>query len=165
MTPAPNEYIPPHHGGGYRPHDPSLYQENYDKGYREGMNARPNGVINRTTQGERYAAMAAHLIGPVAIVLSLGWAGFVGPLLLWLAYRRKSEFVRTAAARSFNFNLVLWIGIVIGRIFRWLWITTPLAWLIWGLVGVTGLLLHGWAAKRASQGRLFRYPFGIPVLT
>lgn len=163
MTPSPYEYIPPEKDG-YTPSDPFLYQENYDRGFREGMDARPHGVINQTTEKERTAAIVAHLVGPVALVLSMGWAGFVGPLVIWLMFRRKSEFVRLAAARSFNFNVVLWIAIVIGRFFRWLWITTPIAWLIWLVVGVVGLTLHLWAAKRASQGRLFRYPFGIPIL-
>lgn len=114
MTPSPYEYIPPEHEGGYSPRDPYAYQESYDRGFQEGRNARPVGP----SDDERTWATVAHLAGPVAMILSVGWAGFLGPFLIWLAYKGRSPFVRNAAAQSFNFNVILWAAILIGRVFR-----------------------------------------------
>lgn len=163
MNPSPYEYIPPNEDD-FTPHDPYGYKESYNQGYREGMAARGEGGFVGVSDSERHQAIAAHLAGPIAMLLSVGWAGFVGPLVIWLMNSKKGSFARTAAARSFNFNLALWVAILIGRGFRFLVITAPIAWLIWGLVGVIGLICHLWAARRASDGKLFRYPFGIPVL-
>lgn len=160
--PSRNEYIPPRNDG-YVPSDASSYQRSYEEGYREGM-AASGGNRGIPENEERTWAIIAHLAGPVAMILSVGWAGFVGPLAIWLFFRRRSSFVRMAAARSFNFNVVLWIAIVIARVFHFLIITIPLAWVIWAFVGVVGLIAHLYAAWRASRHRLAHYPFSLPIL-
>ena len=42
----------------------------------------------------RTASMLAHLSGPISAVVSVGWLAIVGPLIVWLIYRDRSEFVR-----------------------------------------------------------------------
>ncbi len=65
---------------------------------------------------ERSLAVLAHLSAIIAMVVSAGWLSFAGPLLVWLLFRHRSDFVRRSAAGAFNFNL-------------WAWVISVVAWI------------------------------------
>src|SRR5690625_3206910 len=63
---------------------------------------------------DRTLAILSHLSPLIALVLSAGWLSFVGPLAMWLIFRDRSPLVRNAAATAFNFNITVWIAVIIG---------------------------------------------------
>jgi uncharacterized Tic20 family protein len=88
----------------------------------------------------------------------------LGPLVIWLIYKDRSQLVRKAAAGAFNFNLMFWVLYLVS----WLLIFT----LIGALIGIPMLILifvvsaimHIVGAVRGAKGEQFTYPFQIPVL-
>jgi uncharacterized protein len=125
----------------------------------------PYGQGLQTTTGEeRTWAILGHLSAIIAAVISAGWLGFVGPLLIWLFYKDRSQFVRRAAAGSFNFNLAIWAAIIVGWLLFFTIVLIPVSIIIWIAAVVAALVFDIRAAMSASRGQNFRYPFGIPVL-
>lgn len=113
---------------------------------------------------DRTAALLAHLSAPIAFLVSAGWLNFVGPLLVWLAYKDRSPVVRKAAAGAFNFNVSFWII----NLIAWVCIFT----IIGAIVGIPLLVIsfvvavwcHLKGAMRSMRGESYTYPFQIPIL-
>lgn len=120
-------------------------------------NARPGG-------DDRTIAVLAHLSPIIALVLTAGWLSWVGPLLAWLLWRDRGQLVRTASATSFNFNVTIWVAMVIG----WICIVTivlfPLGILLLLLPGLLQIVFSILGAVRASRGEVYKYPFQVPIL-
>lgn len=119
----------------------------------------------RLTGDERTAAILAHLSAPLAMILTAGSLSLVGPLIVWLIYRNRSQVVRQAAAGAFNFNLSWWILYWVGWLFFFTFIGIPPALVLWGVIVVVAAVCHIRGAMRAGDGRPYRYPFQIPVLS
>lgn len=122
-------------------------------------------AVGPVSQEERTWAVAGHLAALVAAVVSAGWLCFVGPLVIWALYKDRSAFVRRAAAGAFNFNLVLWVMILVGWLLFFTVIGIPFAILLWLVAGVAGLVFHVLAAVRTNRGESYTYPWQIRVLS
>lgn len=119
--------------------------------------ARPDG-------GDRFLAILAHLSPIIASLLTAGWLSIVGPLVVWLIWRRSSPLVRVAAASSFNFNITIWVAVVVGWIMIITLVLLPLGLILLFLPTVLQWIFSIVGALRAAGGREFRYPFQIPIL-
>lgn len=115
------------------------------------------------TGEERSMMLIAHLSAPVSLLLSGGWLPFLGPLLVWLFYKDRSPAVRSVAAGAFNYNVAmtlvswaLWISVFITLFIGLLW-AVP----IW----IAMIVPHIKGALRASDGRVYDYPFQIRILS
>ncbi|MDO5495407.1 MAG: DUF4870 domain-containing protein, partial [bacterium] len=113
---------------------------------------------------EKTWAVLAHVAAPIATLLSAGWLGFVAPLLIWVFFRGRSEFVRVAAARSFNFNLLLFLANAAAWLLFFSIIGIPFAIAIWIGAFIGMLVFHISAAMDAGRGILYRYPISVPIL-
>ena len=107
--------------------------------------------------------MLAHLSAPVSLLLSGGWLPFLGPLLIWLFYKDRSQAVRATAAGAFNYNVsmtivswLLWISVFMTLFLGLLW-AVPL-WIAMVIPHIIGLV-------RANNGRVYEYPFQIRLLS
>lgn len=116
---------------------------------------------------ERTMMLVAHLSAPAAMLLSVGWLPFLGPLLVWLFYRERSAAVRTAAAGAFNFNLTMtivsvltWISVIITLGIGFLWAIPT-----WIVLFVIQVWVHVRAVLAASRGEVYRYPLQIRLLS
>lgn len=131
---------PPPHPGGYQPERPGA--------------------------DDKSLAVLAHLSAPIAAVLSVGTLSILGPLVIWLVYKDRSELVRRSAAGAFNFNLAFWVVYLIAFIFAvvtlglGLFIVIPVGIVVF----IVAAVAHIMGALRASRGEPFDYPFQIPVL-
>lgn len=114
---------------------------------------------------ERTWAMLAHLSAPIAMVVSVGWLSFLGPLLVWIFKKDSSPFVHRAAARSFNFNLGMTVLSIIGWICFITIILIPVAIIIWVIAFAVTVWCHINATMRANRGESYNYPFQIPILS
>lgn len=116
------------------------------------------------TGDQKTLAVLAHLSPIIALVLSAGWLSFLGPLIVWLIWRDRGGLVRNAAATSFNFNITIWIAMVIGWIFVFTIVLIPVALILFFVPAVLQLIFSILGALRASRGEAYRYPFQVPIL-
>lgn len=119
---------------------------------------------------ERLWATLAHVFALVTFFL-LGLS-LLGPLVVYVIYANRSQFVRGHAVEALNFNiamLIAWIAlIVVGIILTisiigivFLVFLIPLGiglWIYWLVITIV-------AAIQANQGRPFRYPMSIRFVT
>nr|WP_238154540.1 MULTISPECIES: DUF4870 domain-containing protein [unclassified Ornithinimicrobium] len=116
---------------------------------------------------ERTMMLLAHLSAPAAMLLSVGWLPFLGPLLVWLFYRERSAAVRTAAAGAFNFNLTMTIASVLTWISVFVTLGIGLIWAvpIWIVLFIVQIVVHVRGALAASRGEVYNYPLQIRLLS
>lgn len=83
--------------------------------------------------------------------------GFLAPLIIYFIKKDESAFISNHAKESLNFQITIFIIIVvlfitiIGILFAW-------------LIGIISVVLVIIASIRASEGKLYRYPFSIRLI-
>jgi len=108
---------------------------------------------------ERNWALAAHIGSLVAAWFAMG---FICPLVIWLIFRDRSDYVRRHALESLNFQISLLIyGVVavvlaVGTFGLGLLVIIPLA--------IAALVLIIMATMAAAEGRDYRYPLTIRLV-
>ena len=109
---------------------------------------------------ERTWAMVAHIGVLIAAWLAMG---FLCPLIIWLVFRERSEFVRRHAVESLNFQISLLIYSALSAVL--IFITFGLGVLIVVPLVVIGaiaaLVVIILATVAASGGSDYRYPLTI----
>jgi uncharacterized Tic20 family protein len=99
--------------------------------------------------------MIAHLSAFVPVV------GFLlGPLIIWLTWRKRSAFVASQAKEALNFNLTVGIAGVVCLALVLLGIGVPLLAAL--LIAWITLTLR--AAVRASEGFDYRHPLTLRLV-
>ena len=111
----------------------------------------------------RSLAILAHLSAVIGWIVSVGWFGFLGPLFVWYT-NRDNYYVRQAAARSFNFNISLFIMNVLGWVLIFSILLIPLGIGVLLLAFFLMLYHHIRAAMAASRLELYHYPWQLPIL-
>ena len=101
------------------------------------------------TSDEKTLAILSHILTLVAPILA--------PLIIYLLKKDESQFVAFHAKESLNFQITIMIIIigllitVIGILFSW-------------IVGLAALVFVIIATTKASEGKLYRYPFNIRLI-
>jgi uncharacterized Tic20 family protein len=101
------------------------------------------------TSDEKTMAVLSHILTLVG--------GFIAPLVIYLIKKDQSPFATAHARESLNFQITLIIAYIVCVI---------LAFIIIGLflmaiLGITALVLIIMATIKASEGKLYKYPFSI----
>ncbi|MBL7736990.1 MAG: DUF4870 domain-containing protein [Chitinophagaceae bacterium] len=104
------------------------------------------------TSDEKTMAILSHILTLIA--------GFIAPLVIYLLKKDSSTFIADHAKESLNFQITLFIAFVISVI---LWVILIGLLLTW-LIGIAALVLIIIATIRASEGKLYRYPFAIRLI-
>jgi uncharacterized protein len=106
---------------------------------------------------QRMWGMLAHVSGLVTSLIGLS---FLGPLVVYLLYKDRGEFVRRQSAEALNFQILLNIVVVATAILSIL--TLGLALLVviplWIVLGIAALVFMIVAAVKANAGEDYRYP-------
>lgn len=89
---------------------------------------------------------------------------FVGPLIVWFIYKDKSDFVRNAAAGSFNFAVTLALASAAATVLAFTVILLPVSFIIWAVVYIVSIVIPILAAMAASRHEMYRYPLTLPLL-
>ncbi len=105
---------------------------------------------------EKNWGMACHLAAFAAFVFPTG-GSILGPLIVWLMKKNESPFVDAQGKESLNFQLSIFIYLIISGLLCFVLIGFPLVF----LVLLAGLILPIIGAVRASNGEYYRYPFTI----
>ncbi|HTL07998.1 MAG TPA: DUF4870 domain-containing protein [Chitinophagaceae bacterium] len=98
------------------------------------------------TQDEKTVALIAHIVTLVS--------NFIAPLIIYLVKKDESTFVREHAKESLNFQLTVCIVAIL------LVITIVGVLLLW-IVAIYAMVLVVVGTIKASEGKLYRYPFSI----
>ena len=114
--------------------------------------------------------MFAHLSTLLGGLLTSGWAGslgfFIGPLVIWLMKKDTMPFVADQAKEALNFAITVslaCLALVILTVLTLgigLLLTVPL----YGIIGITALVLVILAAIKANEGVAYRYPFALRLI-
>jgi len=105
---------------------------------------------------QRNWALATHLSPFVASFL--GGLTFLGPLVLYLVFKDRGVFVRRHSAEALNFQLTMWLGLIISIPLIFVFF---LGLLTGAAILVAMLVCHILGAVAANEGRDYRYPFTI----
>ena len=103
------------------------------------------------TSDEKTMAILSHILCIVA--------GFLAPLVIYLV-KKDSPYIAAHAKESLNFQLTLIIAYIISFILVFILIGIFLIWLI----ALANLVLVIIATIRASENKLYKYPFSIRFL-
>ncbi len=98
---------------------------------------------------EKTMAMLSHILTLVG--------GILAPLIIYLIKKDESKFIAFHAKESLNFQITVMI-IVIG-----LMITIIGLLVVW-IVGIAALVFVIIATIKASEGKLYKYPFSIRLI-
>ena len=106
------------------------------------------------TEEERTWGMLAHISPLIAGLVALP---FLGPLVVWMMYKEKSEFVTDQAKESLNFQIaVLIAGLVCAA--------TCVGLVLLPVVLIGALVYQIIAAMEANKGVWYRYPYTIRLI-
>ncbi|GAA1310165.1 DUF4870 domain-containing protein [Brachybacterium tyrofermentans] len=135
------------------------------KGVFEGQLSGP-GLNDSDT---RMWAMFSQLAVTLGHVVSWGFLGWVGPLIIFLVYKDRSRFVRFHAAEALNgaitvaiATVVLWVAIGIFGV-----LTFTVGWALFPLAGIPVLIQLVFSilgAVKANQGQWWSYPFNLRLV-
>ena len=125
-----------------------FYQKYYVMEQKSYLGEDSEPVIAPTSD-EKTMALLSH-------VLTLA-VGFLAPLIIYLIKKNESSFVTAHARESLNFQITIFIIIVA------LVITVVGILLLW-IVGILALVLVIMATIKASEGKLYRYPFSLRLI-
>jgi len=98
------------------------------------------------TSDEKTLALISHIVTLVS--------QFIAPLIIYLVKKDESSFVAAHAKESLNFQLTVLVICI-------LLIVTVIGILLLWLVGIYVFVLVIIATIRASEGKLYKYPFTI----
>lgn len=101
------------------------------------------------SQDEKTLGLLSHLITFASV--------FLGPLVIYLVKKNESEFVAEHAKESLNFQITVALVCLI------LFISVIGILLLWA-VGIAAAILVIVATIRASEGKLYRYPFSLRII-
>jgi len=146
---------PPQQGYGQQPPQQG-YGQQPPQGYgqQQGVGpGAPQGPVSPSD--ERTWSMLAHL-GTIII-------GFLAPLITYLMYKDRSQFVKTQSAESLNFQITMLIAYVVAWIATG--ITFGLLFFLPMIVWVGNLVFVIIAGMAANKGENYRYPFSIRMVS
>ncbi len=104
------------------------------------------------TSDEKTMAVLSHILTLVAPLLA--------PLIIYLVKKDESKFVESHSKESLNFQITVIIIGIIGIILVILLIGILILWAL----GIVTLILVIVASIRASEGKLYRYPFNLRLI-
>lgn len=118
--------------------------------------------LTTPTSDEKTMAILSHILCLVA--------GFLAPLVIYLVKKDESRYVRAHAAEALNFMITLFLAYIA------VWIVTMILGFIisffsfvllpflMAILIIGGLVLIIIATIRASENKLYRYPFSIRLI-
>ncbi|MBO9563448.1 MAG: DUF4870 domain-containing protein [Niastella sp.] len=105
--------------------------------------------LTTPTSDERTMAILSHVLCLVG--------GFIPPLIIYLVKKDESKFIAEHAKESLNFQITCIIICVV------LFISIIGIFLLW-LLGIVATVLIIIATIRASENKVYRYPFNIRLI-
>ena len=106
------------------------------------------------TSDDRVLGLLSHLLAIVPGV------GILGPLVIYLIKRGQSSFVEENAKESLNFQITMILAFIISGILTVVWI----GFILLTVLGIAEVVLVIIATIRASENKIYRYPFNLRLI-
>jgi len=106
------------------------------------------------TNDDRVLGLLSHLLAIVPGV------GILGPLVIYLLKKGQSSFVEENAKESLNFQITVILSFIICGILMVVWI----GYILMAILGVAEVVLVIIATIRASENKIYRYPFNLRLI-
>ena len=149
----------PSYGQTPPPQQPQGYGQQPPQGYGQPGPGAPQGYGQQgapvSPSDERTWSMIAH-IGTIIV-------GIIAPLVTYLIYKDRSQFVKTQSAESLNFQITMLIAYVVAWIITG--VTLGLLFFVPAIVWVVNLVFVIMAGVAANKGENYRYPFSIRMMS
>lgn len=104
------------------------------------------------TSDEKTFAVLSHILAIVA--------SFIAPLIIYLIKKDESSYVAEHAKESLNFQITMILLFIISGILILVLIGILLIWLL----SIANLVLVIIATIKASENKLYRYPFNLRLI-
>lgn len=127
----------------------------------------PAGDPNTPPSGPQYGAPGA---APVSDADRKLWSmlghlggivlGFIAPLIVFLMYKDRDEFVKDQSTEALNFQITVTIGYVVSMLLTTIVIGAILLPLVW----IANLVFCILAGMAANKGERYRYPVNIRLV-
>jgi len=109
--------------------------------------------LSAPTSDERTLGILSHILSIVPGV------GILGPLIIFLI-KKDSQFVGENAKESLNFQITVYLAAIVSGILMFLYIGI----LLIGVVGIIDFVLVIIATIKASENKIYRYPFNLRLI-
>jgi uncharacterized Tic20 family protein len=106
------------------------------------------------TSDDRVLGLLSHLLAIVPGV------GILGPLVIYLIKRGQSSFVEENAKESLNFQITIILAFIISAILMVVWI----GFVLLAILGIAEVVLVIVATIKASENKIYRYPFNLRLI-
>jgi uncharacterized Tic20 family protein len=103
---------------------------------------------------DRILGLLAHLL---AIVPGIG---IFGPLVIYLLKKDESSFVAANAKESLNFQITM----ILAYIISWILVVVLIGFFLLAVLGVLNVVLVIVATVKASENKIYRYPFNLRLI-
>ncbi len=124
------------------------------------LNFKNNKMRIEIDKDTRQMAMLCHLTAFATFVIP-GVGSIVGPLIVWLLKKDRSEFIDFHGKEALNFQITILILAAIAGVLCFFLIGIPLLF----AVGVYWFVFTIIASIKANEGAYYKYPFVIRILT
>ncbi|MEI2732478.1 MAG: DUF4870 domain-containing protein [Dermatophilaceae bacterium] len=155
QTPTPPQpAIPPPPGPSSGPNAADVPPD--APGYRSRPVPGPGayaGPVPVSPSDARTMSLLAHVGGIIV--------GFVAPLVVYLLYKDRDQFVRGHAAEALNFQITVFIAYVAATVTSFVGVGFLLFFAVW----VCSIIFAIQGAIAANAGRPYRYPVSIRMLS
>lgn len=131
-------------------------QPGYGQAPQYGQPGQPQGFggVGAVSESDRRMwAMLAHLGG---IIL-----GFIAPLVVWLVYKDRDEFIKDQAVEALNFQITLVFGWIVAFVLTFLFI----GFLLYPVLWIASLVFSIIGGMAANRGERYRYPFAVRLVS
>lgn len=109
--------------------------------------------LSTPTSDERTIAILSHILTIVPGI------GILGPLVIYLL-KNDSQFVKENAKESLNFQITLLLAIMVSCIL----IVVIIGIVLLVVLGIMNLVLVIIASMKASDNKIYRYPFNLRLI-
>jgi uncharacterized Tic20 family protein len=108
---------------------------------------------------ERQWALFVHLSALIGYIIPFG--SIIGPLIIWQIKKNEMPFIDDQGKEALNFQITMAIAAVVCIVLMFVLIGFLLIW----IVGILDLVFIVIAAIEANNGRAYRYPFNLRLVT
>jgi uncharacterized Tic20 family protein len=140
-----------------RPYDPNAAYGAPPQGYspqQYGQPGYPHVIpVSRAPVRRSRRATRQRLWATLANI-SIPFIGFIGPLIVYLIYKDRDQFLKEASTEALNFSILYTAASVISSIL----VVAFIGAILWPLVFIAGLVFCIMAAIASNKHELYRYP-------
>jgi uncharacterized Tic20 family protein len=92
--------------------------------------------------------------------ISIPFFGFIGPLIGYLMYKDRSEYLKAVTTEALNFSILYSIAYLIAAVTT----SVVIGLILWPLVFIAGLIFCIMGTMAASRHEFYKYPVNLRLI-